>query len=216
MKDHDPIDGLLLMRVGFYFGPACFIILTALWTKLLVEGTISGGVFVLLLAANVPITLAGVKLIYRSISGSATLLANTLTAAGDIPPPPSYPNQDVLIAQGKYAEAADYFRDHLRVDPADCDARFRLAELCERHLADHAGAEHQYLEARRGSTDPRRQFAATNALIDLYRRTGRRDRLTVELARFAERDQGRRHGEAAAREVQAMREGGVGGPVQLS
>src|SRR5881394_2233285 len=150
MKDHDPIDGLLLMRVGLYFGPACFIMLTALWTKLLLEG-------------NVPITLAGVKLIYRSISGSATFLADTLTAAGNIPPPPSYPNQDVLIAQGKYAEAADYFRDHLRIDPADCDARLRLAELCERHLADHAGAEHQYLEARRGSTDPRRQFAATNA-----------------------------------------------------
>src|SRR2546430_8242279 len=90
-------------------------------------------------------------------------------------------NQDVLIAQGKYAEAAEYFRDHLRVDPADCDARLRLAELYERHLADPEGAEQQYLEARRGSADPRRQFTATNALIDLYRRTGRRDRLTVEL-----------------------------------
>jgi len=205
MKDHDPIDGLLLMRVGLYFGPACFIMLTALWTKLLLEGAISAGAFVVLLVANVPITLAGVKLIYRSISGSATFLADTLTAAGSIPPPPSYPNQDVLIAQGKYAEAADYFRDHLRIDPADCDARLRLAELCERYLADPAGAEQQYLEARRASTDPRRQFAATNALIDLYRRTGRHDRLTVELARFAERYRGTPHGEAAARELKELK-----------
>src|SRR5205823_11052584 len=85
MKDSDPVDSLLLMRVGLYFGPACFLILTALWTKLLVEGTISTGVFVVLVVANVPITLAGIALIYRSIGGTATLLANTLTAAGDIP-----------------------------------------------------------------------------------------------------------------------------------
>src|SRR5205807_408346 len=144
MRASDPVDSLLLMRVGLYFGPACFFILTALWTKLLVEGTISTGVFVVLVVANVPITLAGIALIYRSIGGTATLLANTLTAAGDIPPPPSYPNQDVLIAQGKYAEAAEYFRDHVRVDPADCDARLRLAELYERHLAGPGGAEPQY------------------------------------------------------------------------
>ena len=205
MRDSDPVDSLLLMRVGLYFGPACFFILTALWTKLLVEGTISTGVFVVLVVANVPITLAGIALIYGSIGGTATLLANTLTAAGDIPPPPSYPNQDVLIAQGKYAEAAEYFRDHLRVDPADCDARLRLAELYERHLADPEGAEQQYLEARRGSADPRRQFTATNALIDLYRRTGRRYRLTVELARFAERYRGTPHGEAAARELKELK-----------
>src|SRR5207247_1283817 len=101
MRASDPVDSLLLMRVGLYFGPACFFILTALWTKLLVEGTISTGVFVVLVVANVPITLAGIALIYGSIGGTATLLANTLTAAGDIPPPPSYPNQDVLIAQRK-------------------------------------------------------------------------------------------------------------------
>jgi len=196
---------MLVMRVGLYFGPACFIVLTALWFKLLVEGTISTGVFVVLLVANVPITLAGITLIYRSISGTATFVANTLTAGGDIPSPPSYPNQDVLIAQGKHAEAADYFRDHLRVDPADCDARLRLAELCERYLADPGGAEQQYLEARRGSADLRRQFAATNALIDLYRRTGRRDRLMVELARFAERYRGTPRGDAAARELKELK-----------
>src|SRR5438552_3432914 len=106
MRDSDPVDSLLLMRVGLYFGPACFFI---------------------------------------------------------------------------------------------------LAELYERHLADPEGAEQQYLEARRGSADPRRQFTATNALIDLYRRTGRRDRLTVELARFAERYRGTPHGEAAARELKELK-----------
>ena len=87
MRDSDPVDSLLLMRVGLYFGPACFFILTALWTKLLVEGTISTGVFVVLVVANVPITLAGIALIYRSIGGTATLLANTLTASSVAVPP---------------------------------------------------------------------------------------------------------------------------------
>src|SRR2546430_9878928 len=153
MTDSDPVDSLLLMRVGLYFGTGCFLIRTALWTKLLGEGTISAGVFVVLVVANVPIPLAGIALIYRSIGGTATLLANTLTAAGDIPPPPSYPNQDVLIAQGKYAEAAEYFRDHVRVDPADCDARLRLAGLAHRHLPGPQGGGQQYLGARRASPD---------------------------------------------------------------
>src|SRR5205809_7252774 len=131
MRDSDPVDSLLLMRVGLYFGPACFFILTALWTKLLVEGTISTGVFVVLVVANDPITLAGIALIYRSIGGTATLLANPLTAAGDIPPPPPYPNQDVLLAQGNHAQAAESSREPRRTDRARCHARRTLAAVRE-------------------------------------------------------------------------------------
>jgi hypothetical protein len=206
MKDGDPRDGLLLMRIGLYFGPPCFVLLTAAWFKLLHDEAISLGVFLLLLVLNVPITLAGVEVIYQVVHRTAVGLTKTLLADGDIPPPPSYPNQDVLIAQGKYAEAAEYFRDHIRVDPDDCDARFRLADLLERHLADPTGAEQQLLDVRRRSPDPRRQYAASNALIDLYRKSGRRDRLKVELARFAQRYRGTPRGEAAARELKGMKE----------
>jgi len=80
MKDSDPVDSLLLMRVGLYFGPACFLILTALWTKLLVEGTISTGVFVVLVVANVPITLAGIALIATGVSVFVALIALGLYA----------------------------------------------------------------------------------------------------------------------------------------
>ena len=166
---------------------------------------ISAGVFVALLVANVPITVAGVRLIAHSVSRTSVLLAKTLLAAGDIPPPRSYPEQDLLIARGQYAEAAEYFRDLVRVDPDDCDPRIRLAELLERHLADPAGAEQQYLEARRRSADPRRQYAASNALIDLYRKSGRRDRLKVELARLADRYRGTAHGDAAAQELKELK-----------
>ncbi|OLD05561.1 MAG: hypothetical protein AUI99_01290 [Gemmatimonadetes bacterium 13_1_40CM_3_69_22] len=203
MTDED--DGLIVLRIALYFGPACFIILSALWFKLLRDGVISAGVFVALLVANVPITVAGVRLIAHSVSRTSVLLAKTLLAAGDIPPPRSYPEQDLLIARGQYAEAAEYFRDLVRVDPDDCDPRIRLAELLERHLADPAGAEQQYLEARRRSADPRRQYAASNALIDLYRKSGRRDRLKVELARLADRYRGTAHGDAAAQELKELK-----------
>ena len=207
MTDED--DGLIVLRIALYFGPACFIILSALWFKLLRDGLISTGVFVALLVVNLPITVAGVRLIAHSVSRTSVVLAKTLLAAGDIPPPRSYPEQDLLIARGRYAEAAEYFRDLVRVDPDDCDPRLRLADLLERHLADPAGAEQQYLEVRRRSADPRRQFAVTNALIDLYRRTERRDRLKVELARLADRYRGTAHGDAAARELKELKADGA-------
>src|SRR5439155_284183 len=150
----DEDDGLIVLRIALYFGPACFIMLSALWFKLLRDGLISTGVFVALLVVNLPITVAGVRLIAHSVSRTSVVLAKTLLAAGDIPPPRSYPEQDLLIARGRYAEAAEYFRDLVRVDPDDWDPRLRLADLLERHLADPAGAEQQYLEVRRRSADP--------------------------------------------------------------
>ena len=67
------------------------------------------------------------------------------------------------------------------------------------------GAERLYLEVRRSSPTPHQEMAATNGLIDPYRRTGHRDRLTVELARFADRYRGTPQGEAAARELKELK-----------
>ena len=129
------------------------------------------------------------------------------TAAGNIPPPPRYPNQDLLIAQGKYREAADYFRDHIRIAPEDMDARLRLADLLERHLGDSAAAEQQYLAVRRLSVERRFEMAVTNGLIDVYRKLGRRDLLKAELARLADRQRGTALGEGAARELRELEAG---------
>src|SRR5216684_2912444 len=114
------------------------------------------------------------------------------------------------IAQGHYAEAADYFRDHLRIAPDDMAARLRLADLLERQLGDTAGAEAEYLAVRNRARDPRAEFAATAGLIDLYRKLGRRDRLTVELARCADRYRGTPPGAAAAQELRELKARGGG------
>ncbi len=188
-----------------FFGPACFVMLSFLWYFFLRQQWISSGVFLLLVILNVPATVAGIFAIHRTVGVTSTGLVKAIFAAGNIPPPPTYPRQDVMIARGQYAEAADYFRDHIRIEPGDHEARLQLAQLLETRLQAHDEAERLYQEVRRMQPDPRQEMRAANGLIDLYRRTGRRDRLRVELARFADRYRGTAAGDAAAREVSELK-----------
>jgi tetratricopeptide (TPR) repeat protein len=191
--------------VAVFFGPACFVMLSFLWYFFLRQQWISSGVFLLLVILNVPVTIAGIFAIHRTVGVTSTGLVKAIFAAGNIPPPPTYPRQDVMIARGQYAEAADYFRDHIRIEPADHEARLQLAQLLETRLQGHDEAERLYQEVRRMQPDPRQEMRAANGLIDLYRRTGRRDRLGVELARFADRYRGTAAGNAAARELNELK-----------
>lgn len=195
-----------LLRVTVYFGPACFSILGAMWYFLVfVRGALPGWSYPFLLLLDVPLTVAGVFGVYHATTRTAVGFTNIVLAAGNIAAPPSYPRQEVLIARGEYREAAEYFEDHIRVDPADVEARLRLADLLERQLSDPAGAERVYLDARRAHPTPREEARIANALIDLYRKMDRRDRLVVELARYADRYRGTRAGDAAARELRQIK-----------
>jgi Tetratricopeptide repeat len=207
MKAFETHDATDIARIAVFFGPPCLIILSAAWFFLLAKGFISPRTFVLLMVANIPITVGGVVVIFLAVRTTAVGVAHMATAAGNIPPPPSYPNQDLLIAQGKYREAADYFRDHIRITPEDMDARLRLADLLERHLGDLAGAEQQFLAVRRLGNEPRLEVPVTNGLIDVYRKQGRRALLKSELARLVERQRGTPLGEGAARELQELEAG---------
>jgi hypothetical protein len=204
MKAFETHDATDIARIGVFFGPPCIIILSAAWFFLLAKGLISPRTFVWLMVANIPITVGGVTVIFLAVRSAAVGVAHMATAAGNIPPPPSYPNQDLLIARGKYREAADYFRDHIRIAPEDMDARLRLADLLERHLGDLAGAEQQFLAVRRLSNEPRLEIPVTNGLIDVYRKQGRRELLKSELARLVERQRGTALGEGAARELREL------------
>ena len=190
-----------------FFGPACFVMLSMLWYFFLRQQIISSAVFWVLVILNVPITIAGIFAIHRVVGATSTGLVKTMFAAGNIPPPTTYPRQDVLIVRGQYAEAADYFRDHIRIEPGDHEARLQLAHLLETRLpgGGHDEAERLYQEVRRMQADPRQEMRAANGLIDLYRRIGRHDRLRVELARFADRYRGTAAGDAAARELSELK-----------
>ena len=203
----DPSDGIQLLRVAAWFGPACYGMLSLLWYFMFAKGWISGGIFAVLLVLNLPLTVLGIFVIHRAVGSAAVGLVHTIFAVGDIPPEPTYPRQDVLIARGQYGEAADWFRDHIRIEPGDHDARLRLAQLLEAHLQGCTEAEQLYLEIRDAEppADARQQMRAANGLIDIYRKMGRTDRLKVELARFADRYRGSPLAEVAARELRELK-----------
>jgi tetratricopeptide (TPR) repeat protein len=207
-KYSDPTDVIRLFRVATWFGPACFIMLSFLWGFMWNKGWISGGLFVFLLILNVPITVLGIVVIHRAVGEVSVLMVETIYAVGDIPPPPTYPRQDVLIVQGKYEEAAEWFRDHLRLEPGDHEARLQLAHLLEMRLKGYDEAERLYLEIRNAqpAARPYEQMRAANGLIDLYRKLGRTGRLRVELARFVERYGGSPLAAGAARELKELKE----------
>lgn len=205
MKSVDARDRADLLRIAVWFGGPCFVLLTLLWFFFLWNEWIGRGVFVLLLVLNVPLAAIGTFVINMVVAGASSGLVSTIYSAGDIPPPRTYPRQDTLIIRGAYAEAAEYFRDHLTIEPDDHEARLRLADLLEKHLGDPAGAERLYLEIRRRLPNAREEMAALNGLIDLYRKTGQRGRLKVELARFAERYRGSPQGEEAARALRELK-----------
>ena len=206
LRDIDSADRAHLLKVAVFFGPACFVILTALWYFMQKQGWIPGWLAVLLTVLNIPFTIVGIFAIHRSVGAASTGFVRTIFAAGDIKPPPTYPRQDVLIVQGKYAEAADWFRDHIRIEPDDHEARLRLAMLLETHLKRYDEAEQLLLKIRNATPpgDARQQMQAANHLIDLYRKTGRTDRLMVELARFVDRYRGSPQAAGAERELKEL------------
>jgi tetratricopeptide (TPR) repeat protein len=203
--DLDAAERAQLLRIILYFAPACFFMLSALWFFLQERGTISSAVMVALLVLNVPLTALGVFAIHYGTSQASVGLVKTLYSAGDIPPPRTYPRQDVLIVRGQFREAAEYFRDHLTVEPDDNEARLRLADLLEQHLDDLSGAEQLLLEVRRRNPDRGHAMRTSNGLIDLYRKQGKRDRLMVELARFRDRYPGTPGADAAARVLKELK-----------
>ncbi len=199
LRDIDAAERAELIKTAVWFAGPCFIMLTGVWSFLAQKGVIPSWLFAVLVVCNIPLTAFGVLGVHHLATAASRGLVHTITATANIPPPRTYPRQEVLMVRGQFQEAADYVRDHLTVEPEDHEARLRLADLLDRHLNDPSGAECLYLEVRRRSADPGHLLRTSNGLIDLYRKNGRRDRLMVELARFADRYRGTPGAEAAAR-----------------
>lgn len=197
----------LIKAIVLFSGPA-FVMLGALWFFLAQKGVISSRLAFALALLDAPAAVLIAVLIHRAVGEGSQTFVNSIFAWGGSAPrgPATFPRQETLIVRGQYAEAAEYFRDHIRVSPEDLDAKLRLADLLEKHLQGAAEAERLYAEVRRAATDRNYEFMAANGLIDLYRRGKRTDRLRVELARFAERFKGSAAAEAAARELKDLKE----------
>jgi len=208
LKDIDVAERTQLLKIAVWFGPAVFIMLSSAWGRLYAQGAIPGWLCTLLIVLDLPLIALGVLGIHAFTNRASKGIVHGIYAVGDIPPPRSYPRQDVMIVRGQYQEAADYFRDHLTVEPDDNEARLRLADLLEQHLDDLAGAERLYLEVRGREPNRGEEMRASNGLIDLYRKKGNRERLMIELARFRDHYPGTPGADAAARLLNELKSGG--------
>lgn len=209
-REVDAADRAQLLKAIVLFSGPAFIMLGALWYFLAMKHVIPSGLALVLTLLDAPIAVLLAVAIHRAVGQGSLGFVNLLHAWGSSAPQErTYPRQETLIIRGQYAEAAEYYRDHIRVTPEDMEARLRLARLLERHVKDDTGAEQVYVEIRRLAVDRNYDFAASNGLIELYRRTQRVDRLRVELARFAERYRGSPGADAAAAELRDLKAGGT-------
>jgi tetratricopeptide (TPR) repeat protein len=160
----------------------------------------------LLLLLNLPVLFL-ISLVWFHFIGTTALgFSHAVYGGGNLPPAPAHSGSESLAARGLYREAAEAFNALIRQNPADNLARIKLAELHRRHLGEPDEAERLLQEVRASRPEPRHEFLAANLLLELHQSTGRRDRLMVELARFADRYRGTRAGQDAARRLREMKE----------
>ena len=202
----DSAERAQFIRLATLTFPPAFLFLTLGEALAYGKGWIGGWTLALLILLNFPAVYGLSLLVFRLINSSAHGFTNMVLAAGNLPPDPAHSPYEALAARGFYAEAAAAYRQHLVEQPQDHLARVKLADLYRHHLADADAAERLYLEIRRGKPSPSEDRLASNLLIELYRKAGRKDRLMVELARFADHYKGTRAGEDAARTLREMKE----------
>lgn len=207
MRTTDSAARAQFLKLAAWLVPAVgFMLALAAW-MLFFSGTIGPAVFFIFLLLDLPLTVGGALLLWWILGRASSTLGNTLLAAGDISPAPSFSREESLISQGRYTEAAGELRDRIAAGPTMMEARLLLADVYRRHLGDAAAARQVLLDARR--VDPGRQYdwQVTSALLELYRHGGVADRgrLMTELARCAERYAGTRQGDAAREELRKLK-----------
>ncbi len=170
------------------------------------RGWYGGKIYLLLLLLDLPLIFALSTALWYLMQGAARGFTQTVLGAGNLAPDPAHSGCESLVARGFYPEAAECFRTIITEHPRDDLARIKLAQVCRDHLGDPATAETLLVEVRAHATDPRQAVMAANLLIELYRATGRKDRLMVELARFADRYRGTRAASEAARTLREMKQ----------
>jgi hypothetical protein len=185
------VPGLPILIMGQAFGVA--------------QGWYGTGGLLLLLLLDLPLLLLLSTLLWYTIAGTAEGFTRTVLGAGNLTPDPAHSGCESLVARGFYPEAAEAFQRMIADHPGDDLARIKLAQLYRDHLASPDKAEQLLLTVRSDARDPRHGIMAANLLIELYRATGRPDRLMVELARFAERYRGSRAASEAARTLREMK-----------
>ncbi len=188
-------------------GVITYVLVAFVLTGLAAQSRISSSTFIILLVLNVFVSAGGGWVAVRVVHGSATRFASMIMAGGNIPYTRQYSEQDALASRGDIEGAIASYRGIIASDPRDLEARLRVGALLARAGGDLAAAEQVFLEVRALAPNPQQVATLSNALIDIYQATGERDKLKVELGRFARRFPGSREGAAAAAHLERLREG---------
>jgi len=175
-----------LTQTVVWLGPVFWIAIWLVARVLRDHGRIDPGQYTWMLRIGV---LAAVILallsawVFRKV---AEALVHTMTAGGAAPSAPAFSLEESMLVRGEHRQAQATLEARLNGGPDDPAVQLRLAELHAWMLREPTEAEHWYLAARKGAVDEHQRVAVANGLIDLYRATGQRGRLMVELARFAQ------------------------------
>ncbi len=199
LSDRDTIEHMVLLSLAVRLGPFLMIGLCG------VEFYFFGPGFVWLIIPNIALTaliLWGVNWFLDAAAGAAGSVY--MPSAKGSPTAREYSEQEALVIRGRYVEAADSYRAIIEDEPTDIDARLRLGALLEGKSDDPDGAEACYRGVRALTLTPQQEWAASNALIDLYHREGRRVELKDELARLSRRYEKTDAGTHARRRLQEL------------
>lgn len=169
---------------------------------------LTGPEAILVALATVPFNYLLTRLVRGASAVFAEKLVHGLSSAGNIKYQQGYSIQESLIARGRFDEAVESFRAHLREFPDDVPARYRLATLHLRERNDPAAAEEELLALRRRPLDRATGLLVSNHLIDLYRATGQKGRLMAELTRMFKEHPGTAMAEGAAKLLEELKRKG--------
>ncbi len=199
LSNRDTAEHTFMLRLALQLGPFIMVGLCG------VELYFFGPRFVWFILPNFALTaliLWGVNWFLEGASHAAESIY--FPSGKGSPTPREYSEQQSLVIRGRYAEAADSYRAIIEDDPTDLEARLRLGALLEEKCGDSAGAEACYRDVRLRAVTPQQDWLASNALIDLYHREGRREQLKQELDRLARRHQFTGAGASAQRRLQEL------------
>lgn len=203
----DSAEAVSFIRTMFYLWPTAILFGVLLAYFLLDQERISPKGFWLMVVLSVPGGLLFALGGWWMLSRASTGFVQMVLGAGNIRPDPSFSLEESLIARGEYLHARSALEDRLARGEDITAVQLRLADLNARLIKDPAAAERWYLAARAGRANEQQRWEATNGLVDLYRASGQRGRLMVELARLAETWPTSRAAEQARSDLRALKQG---------
>jgi hypothetical protein len=195
-------DQIALWPVAMALLPTGVCVLAEL--ALRVTGRLSTAVLVLVLVLLDPLLFVAFRWISHMVleAGDRGVQA-ILAPQGGAAPTPSYSVQEAMVARGDFTSAVTMYRAWIDQHPDDIEARLRLAALFE-SLHDDDRAEACYRAISTRNTSRALQARAMRGLIDLYQRVGARDKLKIELGRFARQWEGTRDGTLAREQLREL------------